>query len=274
MKHLAALILDFLRPSIPKLFFLVEWLLLMLYTLVWGDISLQGALAGSILPLAFFYLVGSTLSDLSRHEQHIARGARLHLLAIILASIDQLIKIAVNLGIPYQGSLPIIQGWFHIANERNLHGSWLLATLDLDIISTAMLIVFILPFLLGILVGYGYYTTRHRKSVWADVAYLGLFSGLLSALCDLILRGYTLDFLQIPGIVSADLKDMFITLAIASFFVEVYTNPNVSLLRWQGWRQEITAHRQLIADVFSYTRQEVARHRAAFMNRWNERFHS
>jgi lipoprotein signal peptidase len=274
MNYFAARVLDFLTPSLIKLFFLVEWVLLILYTLVWGDNSLQEVLAGSILPLAFFYLVASILFSLSRHRQHIARGAHLHLLALALVFFDQLIKSIISLSIRYQDSLPIIKDWFHITNEHNLHGSWLLKTLDVRLSTNLILVLFILPFLLGMLVGYGYYTSCHRRSVWADAAYLGLSSGLLSALCDLVLRGYTLDFLQIPGIVTADLKDVFITLGIAAFFAEAYANPNVTLLRWQGWRSEIIAHRQLIADVFRYTRNETASLREAIVKQWNDRFHS
>jgi lipoprotein signal peptidase len=268
MKPLIARLLVFLSPSLIKLFFLVEWLLLILYTLIWDGISLQGALAGSILPLAFFYLVGSTFSALSRQSQQLAGGAKLHLLALSLAFIDQILKTVISLIIPNQNTLPIIQGWLHLAHERNLRGSWLVEIFDFTFVSHTVLVIFVLPFLLGTLIGHGYYTTRYRKSVWADAAFLGLFSGLLSALCDLILRGYTLDFIQVPGIVTADLKDVLITIAIAAFFAEAYENPNIALLRWHGVRQEIDAGRQLLADVLSYTRQEIAQLWAAFLNWW------
>lgn len=274
MKNRIAKILTFLKPDIIKLFFLVEWILLVLYSLVWDDLSLKIAVTGSFLPLAFFYLLASMLSAISQDRQRLANGANLHLLALALAFIDQLGKVIVSLSKPYQDSHSILPGVFNIANERNLYGSWLLEKLDFHLNASIILVFFVLPFLLVTLLVHSYYTNRHHQSVWVDAAYLGLFSGLLSAAVDMLLRGYTLDYLQIPGIVTADLKDVLITIAIASIFAEGYTNPDTSLLRWYGWHKEIIASRQLVEDVFDYTRQEIARLRLAVMKGWKERFRS
>jgi lipoprotein signal peptidase len=249
--------LAFLKPSLIKLIFLAEWLLLVLFGLAGGALTPARAVAGSILPVAFFYLVACILFAISGKRQQLARRrSRLHIIALSLVVADQVLKTAVQQAIPYQDSIPIIPGLLHLAHERNLRGSWLLEVLDVSFVNHAMLVLLILPFLIGVLLGHGYYASRHRKSVWADVVYLGLFSGLLSALCDLVLRGFTLDYIQVPEIVTADLKDLFITLALAAYFAEMVDNPNISL-RWRGWRQERQAHRVLAADFWSYTRQEI-----------------
>jgi lipoprotein signal peptidase len=257
MKNLAVQILDFLKPSLIKGFFLVEWILLILFIALTGKLS-SGTLLVFLLPLVFFYLLASLLTSLSQREQQLSGNSGLLLIAMSLAFTDQMLKTIVNLTLPYQTSLPILRDWLHIANERNLRGSWLLETLDISFVSTMGLVLFVLPFLLGALVGHSYYITHYRKSVWADAAYLGLFSGLLSALCDLLLRGYTLDYIQIPNIVTADMKDVLLTAGIAAFFAEAYDNPAVSL-RWRGWHQESQAHRQLIADLLQFAWQECVR---------------
>lgn len=260
-------ILEFLKPNPVKLLFLVEWVLLVFFELVTGQLTSTSLLV-ALPPLAFLYLLGSLLYSLSQRTRHIVQGIWIHWLALGLALADQLLKTVINLALPYQASLPVIPGWFHIANERNPYGSWLLATLEINFLSTTMLAVFVLLFLSGTWIGYGYYNSRQPSSVWVDMTYLGLFAGLLSALCDLTLRGYTLDYLNIPGIVTADLKDLYLTLAIAAFFAEIYANPAITL-RWRGWRKETQARRQLTADLIQYTRQECRRlwHRLAQQNK-------
>jgi hypothetical protein len=114
-------VINFLKPSTIKLFFLVEWVLFILFEWIIGVLNGKLLLV-ACLPLAFFYLLASILSALSRHTLHLARGLWLHLLVLGLVFSDQLFKTIINLTIPYQASLPIIQGWFHIANERNLRG--------------------------------------------------------------------------------------------------------------------------------------------------------
>jgi lipoprotein signal peptidase len=257
MKNLAVQILDFLKPSLIKGFFLVEWILLILFFALTGKLSSVPLLV-FLLPLVFFYLLASLLTTLSQRKQQLSASSRLLLIGMSLAFTDQVLKTIVNHTLPYQTSLPILQNWLHIANERNLRGSWLLETFDISFVSTMGLVLFVLPFLLGALVGHSYYITRYRKSVWVDAAYLGLLSGLLSALCDLLLRGYTLDYIQIPNIVTADMKDVLLTAGIAAFFAEAYDNPAISL-RWRGWHQESQANRQLIADLLQFAWQECTR---------------
>lgn len=222
-------IIEFLKPSVIKLIFITEWVLLVLFELLRGELSWR-RLPVAFLPMASFYLLGSCLSALSRRTQMVARGSKLILISLSLTFLDQAIKTAVDVFIPYQISVPLIDGWLYLAHERNLRGSWLVETFNLDFVSIAALAVLTVAFLLAALIYYRRYLTNYRSSLWADVAFMGFFAALLSWLLDMLWRGYTLDYIQVPGIVTADLKDVLLTISIASIFAEVYDNPELSFL--------------------------------------------
>lgn len=75
-------------------------------------------------------------------------------------------------------------------------------------------------------------------------------------LCDLALRGYILDCINLPGVVTADLKDIFTYVGLAALFAELVDNPGTSLT-WQGWRRELERTCRLIRDFAAFSAQEV-----------------
>jgi len=101
-----------------------------------------------------------------------------------------------------------------------------------------------------------YYTTTNRKSLWADVAFIGLFAGVASWVCDMAFRGYIIDFINLPGLVTADFKDILVTISAAAIFAETLDNPKISW-RWDGWRQERDRLIQLGANLLSFSIQEL-----------------
>lgn len=222
-----------LRPSVIHLIFVTEWALFVLLELLRGELVAGEALPAALLPVVFFYLVASLIIALSRRYVRLAEGVKLILFALSLTLLDQIIKTAVSVNLPYQASQPLIEGWLHLAHKRNLVGSWLVETFNLHYVTIPVLAVFTVAFLLAALVYHGRYIARYRASVWADMAFLGFFAALLSWMLDMLLRGYILDYLQIPGIVTADLKDVLLTISIAAIFAEVYDNPDLSLVRCQ-----------------------------------------
>lgn len=223
-----------LRPSVIHLIFVTEWALFVLLELLRGELVAGEALLAALLPVVFFYLVASLIIALSRRYVRLAEGVKLILLALSLTLLDQIIKTAVSVNLPYQNLKPLIEGWLYIAHQRNLAGSWLIETLNIQFVTTAVLAIFTIAFLLGVLVYHQRYITHNRLSVWVDMAFVGFFAAPLSWMLDMLLRGYILDYIQIPGIITTDIKDVLLTVAIAATFTEVYDNPNLSLLRWQG----------------------------------------
>jgi hypothetical protein len=70
------------------------------------------------------------------------------------------------------------------------------------------------------------------------------------------LRGHIVDFLCLPGVVTADLKDIYLTIGIAATFVETLDNPDLSR-PWQGWRAEKNNMQQLIRRFLVFSGAEI-----------------
>lgn len=210
----------FLRPTWVKLIFLVEWALFILIELVRGDLDTGHQILVAGYPLVFFYLVACGLTFWSHHGQQSISGWKLLAWAAGLAAVDQLIKGMVISLIPYQQSVPVIPGWLHLTHVYNLHGSWIFSTFNLGQITTAAVMVVAVIGLLATWTGYKYYLSSHQPSVWATAAFLCLFAGLISWVIDMGVRGWILDFIHLPGVVTADFKDILIGVGAAALFAE------------------------------------------------------
>jgi lipoprotein signal peptidase len=187
-------------------------------------------------------------------------------LAVGLTAADQLAKTLIVASIPYRASVPIIDSWLHLAHVRNVHGSWVLSILNAQGAATVLLMVVVPLTLLFSVLCHRYYTCTQRKSVWADVAFVGLFAGCMSWVCDIYARGSVVDFVVLPGVLAADLKDIFVTIGAAAFCAEALDNPNVSL-RPRGWRRDGIELFQLVARVVSFSMQELRGLRRVLVNR-------
>ncbi len=182
-------------------------------------------------PFIFFYLLACGFTQISISRSNVAKGMKVIVLGIIFASLDQFIKLLILKFIPYQTSQPIIQDWLHLSHEHNVHGSWIVA-FNLVHLSPAILLIIVIPLLFSSIYFHRYYIQTRRESVWADVAFIGLFAGFLSWIVDMGWRGYILDFIQIPGVVTADLKDILMAIGLAALVVEAIDNPEISF-RWR-----------------------------------------
>lgn len=225
----------FLRPTLIKLVFLVEWASFLVFTLARGHLKTGHQVLVAAWPFVFFYLVGCALAALSQRLRQVAGGWRLPALGLVLAGLDQAIKALVTAFVPRGTSLPIFDHWLRLAHVVNTHGSWLASEFDLHLpgsVDLAQWGLVVLGLLLSVL-GHRYYVTVHRRSLWIDVAFLGLFSASASWMCDTALRGRIVDFVGLPGLVTADLKDIYGTLGVAALLAETLDHPRL----WWRWRR-------------------------------------
>ena len=255
-----ATVAAFLKPTRIKLVSLLEWTLFILLTAARGELETTQHVLVAVYPLLFFYLVGCALAAASERIRQIASGWPLWVWGAGLAALDQGIKAVVTAWIPYQASAPIVANWLHLAHEQNPHGSWIASVFSLQPASGVTLLqwglaLLVLPFSM---LGHRYYVVRHRKSLWADVALLGLFAGYASWGCDMAFRGHIVDFIQLPGLMTADLKDIWVIIGVAALFAEVLDNPELSW-RGGGWRKEKDDLIQLLRDLYGFATQEVGR---------------
>jgi lipoprotein signal peptidase len=248
----------FFKPTRIKLVFLVEWSLFIFATAVRGGLETYHHVLVAGYPLIFFYLIACALAALSQHIQQLAQSWKLLVFAGVLAISDQVIKAIITASVPYQTSIPIVNNWLYLAHEHNSRGSWVASKFNVQFYSVFNLLQWglAIPVLFLSILCHRYYITTNRKSLWADVAFLGLFAGYVSWMCDMSLRGYIVDFIHLPGLVTADLKDILITIGVAALFAEMLDNPKLSW-RWEGWRKERDDLIRLFTSLYSFAVQEL-----------------
>jgi len=260
-------VVAFLKPTRIKLVFLLEWVLFILITIAKGELETNHQILVAGYPLAFFYLVACALAALSQHVRQLAQSWRLLVFAIGLTILDQVVKMIVAAFVPYQISIPIVNNWLYLAHERNFHGSWIASAFNVQFVSVFALMQWglVIPVLLCSILCHRYYITTNRKSLWADIAFLGVFAGYASWVCDMSFRGHIIDFINLPGLVTADLKDILVTVGVAAFVVETLDNPKLSW-RWTGWQEEKDDLVRLVTSLFSFSIQELRKARQAMMS--------
>jgi lipoprotein signal peptidase len=176
------MVVTFLKPTKLKLVFLVEWVLFILITATQGRLKTNHHILVAVYPLIILYLAACALTALSQHTQQLAQGWKLLGLALGLTMLDQVSKAIVIALVPYQTSIPIVDRWLYLAHEHNSQGSWVVSAFNLQSVGifNVMQWFLALPFLCCSILCHRYYTATNRKSLWADVAFLGLFAGFAS----------------------------------------------------------------------------------------------
>jgi lipoprotein signal peptidase len=242
----------FFRPTLPKLIFTAEWAAYVLIMTTGGQLSGLRQWMAALWPLLLFYCLGCVLVAWSQRTDRVASGRRLALLIVTMIALDQISKTVTNVLLPPGATLPLVKGWLHLTNVHNITGSWFGPAWFKFVL--AVVAVLVLP--LSVIV-YRYYIFTKRKSLWVDLTLLSILVGYTSWLCDMLLRGYTLDFILLPGVVAIDFKDMCASLGGASAIIEMLDNPHGVSLRWEGWRVELESTRQIITDISTFAARDL-----------------
>lgn len=240
----------FLRPTVPKLILIAEWLASILLAVANGRLTTPHKFLVALWPLLIFYLLACVWVAWSRHTDRIASGRGLFWLFVLLVALDQAGKCVAGSLLAPGETRPIVIGWLHLSNVHNVGGSWLTPVWFKPVLIAVAALV--LP--LSVIV-YRYYICTRRRSLWADLSFLGILAGYTSWLGDMLLRGHVVDFILIPGIVATDVKDVYLWCGGACAVVEALDNP--SLRRgWAGWWVELDSARQLLKSVALFAAAE------------------
>jgi lipoprotein signal peptidase len=225
------------------LVFLIEWSAFLLLEACLGQLSKPYALGAGLLALCFFLLAGIFFSKLAQRFH-----AKLNLLQLIpisigLTGLDQICKLLINANIPEEGRIPVLPPWIALGHERNYANSWLLDSLEIENFNKAWLILFTLVILALIGFFYDFYVWQQRGGFWPAAAFVLISGGVFSALVDQTIWNFTLDFINLTHLVTADLKDIDLTLGIGCLLAEATSNPRVH------WRID---PRQDLRDLRAY----------------------
>jgi signal peptidase II len=212
------LILDFLKPTWMKLIFLVELPLFFLIELGRKGTEVFSGITTLLLPAFFYYLIGCTLVSFYQKRKS---GLRVEIVLIAVAGfllVDQGAKWVIVTLLDLGDSIPLLPGLLHLSYAQNVYGSWLFG----DLVGHGFLLVFIILCLLITIASYRYYRNRVRTSVLADMAFVFLVVSFISAFFEIGVRGYVVDFLQLPGYVTADIKDIYLWIGVACVLIETF----------------------------------------------------
>ena len=210
-----------LRPTMIKLAFTLPWLLYLALELILGK-NILFPVTG--LTLVLLYLCGGITEVLATRVGRLAYRNGLLLSAIALAAADQLGKLAVVRLLPMGNQVTLIPGSFYLHQAHNLEAAWLPNRFGFEIplllLSAAAIVIIV-----AVIGSYNYYSTMHQRTIYTDLALVLIVAGALSALGDHLLRGLTVDYIVFNGFFIADLKDIFLTLGVASVIAEAIISP-------------------------------------------------
>ncbi|TET52817.1 MAG: hypothetical protein E3J64_04515 [Anaerolineales bacterium] len=246
------MMIRFFRPTVAKLLFAAPWLAYIVLRAAQGWVSdLQEALA-ALWPVLPYYCLGCVLVAYSQRSDRIAPGRGMAALIVAAIAVDQVAKGGVGLLLAEDQRVPLVEGWLHLTNIHNTAQSWV-APIWYKPLHAAQAVL-VLP--LSVLI-YRYYISSRRRSLWADLTLLSMFTVYAAYLCDTLLRGYTLDFLLIPGIVASDFKDLFVPICIASALAELLSSEHGELLAWRGWQTERESASRLVKGFVSFAAKDL-----------------
>lgn len=219
--------------------FIVLWGLYLALEALRGRLATPSALIAGLLVLLFLLLLGIILSAAAQSWQRSPAWPGLFACTVGLAGLDQTIKTVVNALLPEGGRIPLLEPWIALGHERNQANSWLLDLLKVSDVKRIGLIAFSLMMLVLIFCTYHFYITQKRGGFWPAAAFVLLSAGVVSAVIDQSIWRFTLDYMALSGLVTADLKDIYLILGIGCVLAEAVSN---LATRWgfhprEDWRE-------------------------------------
>jgi lipoprotein signal peptidase len=200
-----------LVPLIPALL----WAACVALAVIGGRFESSGQALRALWPGVLAWMVFSLLNEAERRQGRLAPLPWLVMLALLVVGLDLLAKAWLEANLPYRVVVPFAGEWLYLFRAHNPHGTWI-GPRDM----VPLVTLFDLVVVFAAIPVYRYWHAHARRSVWIDVAFVGVFGGALGAAADLLLRGYIVDYMLLPGMPIADLKDQLLNLGLAAMAVE------------------------------------------------------
>lgn len=248
-------ILKFIGPTRYRFVFVAEWFLFSFLILLQGGAG-TSLIANLLWPLALYYLSGCVFVSMQgKLGREIARCWVLCLVSLGAVVLDQGIKVCVSVWVQQGELIAVIPGRLGVGHVQNSGGSWVLANLGHGVEAKAFLLLLILPLVLLAPLVYRFHVRRFDRGYWPAIALVGLWAGAVGWTFEIVVRGGIIDYIGIPGVAVADLKDILLSFGVAAFLVEVWDNPKISL-GWKGWRGSWAELRELGSAFAVFTAGE------------------
>ena len=110
-----------------------------------------------------------------------------YIIAVLILIVDQLSKSIVEIFIPLNESVTVIEDFFYLTVAHNTGGAWSIFSEHsyLFIIASILAIILLIKFMFGF-----------KNNLRNNIAFASLFGGIFSNLADRVFLGYVRDFLD------------------------------------------------------------------------------
>ena len=198
------------------------WFLYFIFELITGRVESNLYIVFNILICFVFSIVSYIIYKVCLN--HINGFSKKTLLTIffILFILDQGSKIIIKLFF-FKKSFYMLDNFLSFNPIINTKGSWLNARFGTSVSFSLLIILNVLALIL-FFESYRYYKSLGFKDSWSDLCVVFIMAGCICSLIDKIFYGGSLDFIGISDLFIADLKDIYINLAIFLFILTIYLN--------------------------------------------------
>lgn len=196
------------------------WIIYFLFELISGNLTNTYEILMNLSISILFLGVGYILYLLYQKYKTGLSSKKLWLIFIILMLLDQGIKLIIKLFF-FDNRFEVIPKFLSFHPIINTQGSWLNVRFNTGINFGTLIILNIIAMFFFIEF-YRYFTQRFYKDFWTDLCFIFIIAGCLCSLIDKIFYGGSLDFIAISNLFIADIKDIYINIAIFSFILASY----------------------------------------------------
>lgn len=206
------------------------WIIYCIFELMSGNIKNLYSIVMNLIPALLLCII-SYLFYLYYKKSIFLKTKGLIFSVSSLFLIDQISKIVVSSIFKAKNisTFKVIPNYFYITPYINDKGSFVASRFNID----APFIIFtIFNFLILLLIFWIYKFKLHKKQINSieQISFIFLFSGGLCSFIDKVFWGGSLDFLHVNNLFIADIKDIFITLGLASFILSsIISNDQINL---------------------------------------------
>lgn len=196
----------------------IFWIAYFTFELITGRVKDIKQILFNIVFIVLFGLFGFMLYFIGNKLKNGLSKKSLIITTFIFIAIDQIIKVIIKF-FYFEKSFIIIKDILSFDPIINTNGSWLNARFGTGVSFTALIMINIIGLFL-IVELYRYSLYKGKSGYYLDCSFIFMFSGAICSLIDKLFYGGSLDFIGIIPLFIADIKDIYI--CIAMFFLVLY----------------------------------------------------
>lgn len=198
------------------------WGIYFLFELISGNLTDAYSIVMNLSLTVVFLALGYILYKIYYKYKNGLNKKTLFTLFGVIMLLDQGSKLIIKLFF-FNDRFEIIPNFLSFHPIINTQGSWLNVRFNTGINFTSLIILNAIAIFLFIEF-YRYYRSNGHKDFWSDLCFIFILAGCICSLIDKVFYGGSLDFIGISNLFIADLKDIYINIAIFSFILATYFN--------------------------------------------------